>query len=271
MIEFLASIAEISVLLFGALLLVAQLAALEIGIRLGLSRPPVAGQSETVGVVVGGMLGLLAFVLALTLTFANTRYAERRQGTLIEANAIGTAWLRAKAIGAPRSEEIARLIEAYNGIRKDFILAENGSGTVATIIHRTNAMQSEIWGQLSGLVREQPGPISASLMAALNDMFDAATSERFAFETRLPRQILLLLLAMTLLSMGCLGYQQGLKEKQSRVLLVLLSVMWTIVIVDILDLSAPRLGNFRTNAAIYDWTASSFQSGLTVPPIPGSP
>ena len=35
-----------------------------------------------------------AFVLALTLSFANTRFSERRAGTLAEANAIGTAWLR---------------------------------------------------------------------------------------------------------------------------------------------------------------------------------
>jgi hypothetical protein len=40
------------------------------------------------------MLGLLAFVLALTLSFANSRFSERIQGTLNEANAIGTAWLR---------------------------------------------------------------------------------------------------------------------------------------------------------------------------------
>jgi hypothetical protein len=63
--------------------------------------------------VVGGMLSLLAFVLALTLSFANTRFSERVEGTLAEANAIGTAWLRAEAIGpygAPRSQNCWRNI-----------------------------------------------------------------------------------------------------------------------------------------------------------------
>jgi len=49
---------------------------------------------EGVGVLVGSLLGLLAFVLALTLSFASERFNERRLGTLAETNAIGTAWLK---------------------------------------------------------------------------------------------------------------------------------------------------------------------------------
>jgi hypothetical protein len=69
--------------------------------------------------VVGGMLSLLAFVLALTLSFANNRFSERVEGTLSEANAIGTAWLRAEAIGHVRGPEIAKLLEEYTRLRRD--------------------------------------------------------------------------------------------------------------------------------------------------------
>jgi len=78
-------------------------------------------QAEGVGVVVGGMLSLLAFVLALTLSFANNRFSERVEGTLVEANAIGTAWLRAEAIGHVRGPEIARLLEEYTRLRREFV------------------------------------------------------------------------------------------------------------------------------------------------------
>lgn len=53
------------------------------------------------------MLGLLAFVLALTLSYSTARFSERRQATLNEANAIGTAFLRASAIGSPQAVEVA--------------------------------------------------------------------------------------------------------------------------------------------------------------------
>lgn len=267
----LVSVAEYSIVLFGCLLLVAQLFAQEFGYRIGLRRRARARQGETIGVVVGGMLGLLAFVLALTLSFANTRYAERRQGTLAEANAIGTAWLRAKAVGTERGDAVARQLEDYIKLRRDFVLFEaGGDGDVEMLNQRTNAMQSQIWGQIAGIVREQPGPVTTSLMEALNDTFDAATTERFAFETRLPPQIFWLLIAMTMVSMGCLGYQLGLKEKPARILVGLLSLMWTVVIVDILDLSAARLGGFRTSAAVYEWTMQGFEGGISVPAAPAA-
>jgi hypothetical protein len=46
-----------------------------------------------------------------TLSFASDRFNDRRGETLAEANAIGTAWLRAKAIGQPRGDDIAQLLE----------------------------------------------------------------------------------------------------------------------------------------------------------------
>ena len=97
------------------LLMAAQMLAHEAGYWLGYRRKARDGevQAEGVSVVVGGMLGLLAFVLALTLLFANTRFTERIEGTLAEANAIGTAWLRAGAIGHIRGPEIGRLLEEY--------------------------------------------------------------------------------------------------------------------------------------------------------------
>src|SRR5215470_7663270 len=168
----LAKIAAWSFLAFGALLLVAQLAAHEVGFLIGryqAARRDVPG--EGIGVLVGGLLGLLAFVLALTLSFASERFNERRAGTLAEANAIGTAWLRAKAIGEPRGDEIARLLEQYIKLRIAFVQTGGlDPAGLAQITDLTNALQSEIWGQVSGIVRERPNPISASLMASLNEV-----------------------------------------------------------------------------------------------------
>jgi hypothetical protein len=108
-----AAIANWSVFAFALLLFVAQMLAHEVGYWLGSRRRAHGGevQAEGVGVVVGGMLSLLAFVLALTLSFANSRFSERVEGTLAESNAIGTAWLRAEAIDhvrGPRLQDCCR-------------------------------------------------------------------------------------------------------------------------------------------------------------------
>src|SRR4051794_10360489 len=120
----LAEIAAWSFFAFGALLFVVQLVAHELGFWMG--RRQVARREspgEGVGVLVGALLGLLAFALALTLSFASERFNDRRAGTLAEANAIGTAWLRAKALGNEDSEQIAKLLEQYTRVRIAFVQA----------------------------------------------------------------------------------------------------------------------------------------------------
>ena len=219
--------------------------------------------AEGVGVVVGGMLGLLAFVLALTLSFATARFEERRQGTLMEANAIGTAWLRAQAIGHPRSDELTKLFEEYTKLRVDFIKAPANRDIVRAINDRTSALQNRIWEHVTAIVRERPDAISSSLMAATNEVFDRATAERFAFSQTMPAQMVWLLMGIAVLSIGALGYQLGLRKLSLPILSVLLIGMWTSVIVVILDLSAPRVGSMRSSAAAYYWTMDGFNPSPT--------
>jgi hypothetical protein len=266
----LAEIAAWSFFAFGVLLFLVQLAGYEVGFRIGRWR---AAQREVpgegVGVLVGGVLGLLAFVLALTLSFANERFNDRRSGTLSEANAIGTAWLRAKAIGHPRGEEIARLLEQYLRQRIAFVQANHAPAAgLEEIIRETNAAQGTIWGHASAIVREQQNPVTASLMVSLNEVFDMTTAERFAFELRLPPQVFWLLLGLTLIGMGVIGYQLGLRGPRVRMLAATLALTWTVVIVVILDLGAARIGALRTSTAAYQWTLDGFQEGLKIPSLP---
>lgn len=266
--DWVTSIADSSVLLFYLLLLAAQIIVYRLGLWVGRRAQARRENVEAVGLVVGTLLGLLTFVLALTLSFANSRYVEHRQGTLVEANAIGTAWLRARAIGGPHADAIAGLVEEYAGVRASFVAAGRSDTTIGALNQRTGVLQTHIWQHLSTIVREQPNPVSAALMTSLNEMFDAGTRERFAYHIKLPSQLFWLLMGMTLLSMGCLGYQLGLSDKPSHVLVVVLTAMWTWVIVEILDLASARVGHIRTETAVYDWTIQGFKGNVVSPAMP---
>lgn len=262
-------IATFSVLAFAGVLLLIQWIAKEVGYvfghRIGARKE---NPGEGVSVVVGGMLGLLAFVLALTLSFSSARFQERREGTLAEANAIGTAWLQAQAIGHPRAAEIARLLEPYAASRRAFVMADRRSAEVEETTQRSNALQSEIWGHIAALVRERQDPLVSSLMNALNTTFDLATAERFAFAMTFPPQLFWLLIGMSMVSMAALGFQLGLRQRPLRLLTFLLLGMWTATMTIILDMGSARVGAIRIGVQAYDWTIQGFHGGVTVPPLP---
>ncbi len=202
-IQWLLDLATWSMTAFAVGLFLSQLLAREIGYFLGKRhRSRSSAEPEGVGVLVGSMLGLLAFVLALTLSFATERYEERQSGTLAEANAIGTAWLRANAIDAPQSRDIARLLVEYTSVRADYVRAAADAKRLEAISQKSGELQTVIWAHASALAKERPDPIVALLLAALNETFDASTAERFAFEKRLPVPVIWLLIGMALISMG---------------------------------------------------------------------
>ena len=97
-----------------------------------------------IGTVTAGMFALLAFTLGLTISIAQSRFEARREMVVQEANTIGTAWLRAKAIAAAEGASIAGMIEDYAKVRLAYVTAPTEADE-PPLIARTNALQNEIW------------------------------------------------------------------------------------------------------------------------------
>ncbi|HVZ10007.1 hypothetical protein [Rhodopila sp.] len=262
----LATIASVSVPAFMALLFLTQLATKEFGLWLGRRQRRNKVQLEGVGVVVGGMMGLLAFVLALTLSFANGRFEERRSAVFQEGDAIGGAHTRAMAMGDPDSVAIAHLLEDYLNVRQAFVEAPHGAAQIDDLIRRSAVLENEIWTHLGTMMRERPNPVTVGLVNSVDQAFAAAARVRFSYATRIPPQVLWLLIGSSLCTMGGLGYQLGLRGQTLRILSTALMAMWTLVIVDVLDLSSSRLGRVRTDTAIYGWVRDGFAAPPKPPP-----
>jgi hypothetical protein len=242
---------------FALVVLSAQAAVQQAGYWLGSRRAGERSQDEVeaTGFVVGALLALLAFTMAMTLSFAQARFEDRRAASLAEANAIGTAWLRAGAVGGEHGAAIAAALRDYLALRRDYVTAPAGTGRVAEINAATAAAQEAIWARMTRLADQRQDAIAASLMAALNETFDAATTQRQAHASRLPRELVALLFAMTLLSIGVIGYQFGLRGRRHAVLSALLLLTWTASLTVIADLSSPRIGDLRVSPLVYEWTA----------------
>lgn len=257
--DFFAELAARNAAAFVLVLFGGQIIAREIGFWFGRRHAnDSAPSTEGVGVVVGSMLGLLAFVLALTLSSSTSRFQERRQSMLAEANAISSAWARAQAVGDVRGQEIARHLTEYTQTRIEFVEAPPDAERLADIDRRSAALQGAMQHKAAAMAQAQPNPLTVSLLNDLDAAFGAATTVRFAFTTRMLPQLFWLLLGMTLVAVAGLGYQMGVRGNRLRMFSLLIIGMWTAVIAEILDLGTARIGTISNDAIMYRWLQEEF-------------
>lgn len=258
-------ILEQNALIFFTLLLLALILFCLIGVRIGRLRRKEIGETTDEGatLVVGSVLGLLAFVLALNLSASSSRQEARLAAGLEEVNAIGTAMLQAEAVGGPQAEQISSRLKEYLAVRYRFVRAEPHSGEITETNARSNELQNEIWQLLQVRVRAEPNDVTSSLMNALNVAFDASTKMRLMMGYRLPIQLVGLLLVMSLLGAATVGYQFGLTDRKGPTAAIVLSVLWCLLVTTIIDIGSGRIWTFRTDARIYEWALEGL--GMPLP------
>ena len=91
----------------------------EVGFRVGRwwqDREPGEQEGPT-DVLVGALLALMAFLLAVTATMAADRFDTRRGMVLVEANAIGQAYLQSDYLPEPSAEAMKELLREYLPLR----------------------------------------------------------------------------------------------------------------------------------------------------------
>ena len=257
-----------------ALLLILTLAC-EIGYRFGRRRGVTLaeGADHTVtATLTAGMVGLLAFILGLTINFAENRYEARRELVVTEANAIGTAWHRARVVGGPEGASISGLVRQYAQTRLDFTRAPPDR-SLGDLNARTSEITREIMEQVTQAARKAPTPITATLVTAINEMFDSAQAQRFAFLDETPNAILDMMILGAIIAIGAMGYETGLRGPRQPVLTSLLLVMWAGGMVMTVDLNQPRLGAIRVDARPLEWTLQEIDEArpAPAPPAPTAP
>jgi hypothetical protein len=221
------------------------LLAVDIGYRLGaLRRTGAAPEKEApVGAMVGATLGLLAFLLAFTFGFAAELYQAKRAVLLEEANAIGTAYLRADFL--PESETARQLFREYVDVR----LAAAESGQVGAAIDRSEQIQTELWTLASDSARANPSALPIALFVeALNDVIDVhAKRVAIALRTRIPPTIWAALYAIAFFAFGTMGYHSGLAAANRSFAVLAVAVIFSAVIWLIKDLDTSQEGTLRVS------------------------
>lgn len=248
--------------LAGLFVLLLLLASLEVGIQFGKfvarRHTPTDGEKSAVNFATAGIMGLLAFLLGVSLSMASDRYQQRRDSVLAEANAIGTAWLRATVATGAEGEAMQRLLRDYTETRIAVVRGSSDPAEVDRLNQRTSNLQNELWQLARTVAERSPTPISGLLLSSLNEMIDLSLTNRRNFTSHVPAYVLRLLLTVSIFAVGAVGYGFGLVGSRQPGLSVLLLGVWTLAIVLIVDIDRPQSGEVRINPAPLVWTLQGF-------------
>ena len=232
----------------GAILIVlisVLVVALEIGNRLGRrvrTRMDDAGKSQT-NALQGAIIGLLALLLAFTLSMAINRFETRRQLVQDEANAIGTTYLRAKLLPPQYATDARNLLRQYVQNRLDYFNAGVDQARLQAADDQAAHLQQQLWSMAVAVSAQDNRSVPSGLyVQTLNDAIDLQAKRLAAFRNRVPETVIWLLLGVSVAAAGIVGYSNGLGNRRQVFGALILVVLITIIIWVILDLDRPRRG-----------------------------
>lgn len=192
--------------------------------------------------MVGGLLGMLAFVLAITFGMAAGQHNERKLNVLEEANAIGTAYLRADLLSEPNQQIVKKLLKEYVDIRVN-IIGETDRKTVKATLDRSNEINNLVWSEVSSAVKKEPHVYSGTVIESINNMIDMNQKRIIgAIYNRIPESFWLIFLAISGLTMITMGFQARISKARRMIAVLPLIIAFTTLAEVIIDLDRPQQG-----------------------------
>ena len=201
---------------------------------------------NSTGPMVGGLLAMLAFVLAFTFSMASSQHNLRKVNVLKEANIIGTAYLRADLIGDRDETKIKQLIKEYVDIRLYAIqmgMAGINRDIVKKSLTRSVEIQEKLWAQASSVSKKEPNINTGLFVQSINDIIDVHQKRVTAgLYNRIPSSVLLILLIISILTMMTMGSQAKLAKSRRLTALIPLILAFTALTTVVIDLDRPFEG-----------------------------
>jgi hypothetical protein len=221
------------------------LVALEVGYRLGQRRQDRTDEPDKshTTALQGATLGLLALLLGFTFAMAVSRFDNRKTVIVDQANAIGTAELRSRLLGAPFAERAAPMFRDYVEAWLEFRAAGADRAAVKAAEGRAARIENQLWNVARDATVADPHSLPASLfVTAMNDVIDMHEKRYRSVEDRVPDAVIILLFAVSVLALGQVSYSCGLGGRRRQIANVTFAFLIALVLVIILDIDRPRRG-----------------------------
>lgn len=182
---------------------------------------------------------LLSLLLGFAMSMALGRFDERKQLVIDEANAIGTAYLRAGLQNEAVRSAAPGLLREYVDSRIAIFGNAAEEDQRNSAVKRAKQIQDQLWSDVAAEAQQTPTPIVAAYASALNDMIDLDSKRVAARLNRIPGDIWMLMAMLSVMTSVVVGYGQRHRSALATFVPVL---MVAIALSLIADLDSPVSG-----------------------------
>jgi hypothetical protein len=233
-------------LLIAVCLIGGAVGAHEIGFRLG-SLTPSADEpfDRQVGLIRTSTAALVAFLIGFAFSGAASRFIDRMDLIVKEANALGTAYLRADTIAEPQRGDLKAALKEYTADRVT-LLSRKGRDQTEPLLAKVGGLHQQMW---SSAIKATAGnaPLMAVVLPPINEVIDLHSIHLALARRHLPIPIIGSLLGTVAISLGIVGFGNG---RVGRRFSLLDSVYGAVLIVALwmtIDLDYPGIGLLRVS------------------------
>lgn len=223
-----------------------MLAATALGGWLATRRETIADESrEDFNVIQAATLTLLGLIIGFTFSMSLSRYDQRKNLEEEEANAIGTAYLRADLLPEADAAKVRTLLRDYTQLRMRYYTTRDAA-ELADVNAKTAKTQDALWAAVRGPASANPTPLTQLMVVSANDVINSQGYTQAAWWNRIPVGAWVLMFVMGLSANFLVGV--GAKRPGAeRKLLAVLPFIVACAFFLIGDIDAPRGGVIRVH------------------------
>jgi len=188
---------------------------------------------------------LVAFLIGFAFSGAASRFIDRLDIIVKEANALGTAYLRADTIAEPQRTELKAALKEYT-VDRVTLLSREGRDQIEPLLAKVSGLHERMWRSAVKATQDN-APLMAVVLPPINEVIDLHSVHLAMARRHLPIPIMTLLLGTAAISLGMVGFGNGRAGRRFSVIdsiygAVLAVALWTTI-----DLDYPGIGIIRVS------------------------
>jgi hypothetical protein len=235
-------------------LIAGVVAAHEIGFWLAsLTRPADEAFDRQVALVRTSTAALVAFLIGFAFSGAASRFIDRSDLIVKEANALGTAYLRADTIAEPQRGELKTALREYTADRVK-LLSREGRDQIEPLLAKVSGLHERMWRSAIKAAQDN-APLMAVVLPPINEVIDLHSTHLAMARRHLPIPIMTMLLGTAAIGVGLLGFGNGRVGRRFSMLdsvyaVVLAVALWMTIDLDYQGIGIIRVSNLSVVEAL---------------------